>query len=92
MKNSLDETNEGKISVHSKVHRKKVFLTIQDTGKGMSEEERTQIFKPFFSSKKEGMGIGLYLTRKIIEAHDGEIEFETQANKGTTFIIQIPGG
>ncbi len=92
LKNSLDATNEGKISVHSKEHRKKVFITIQDTGKGMSEKERTQIFEPFFSSKKEGMGIGLYLTKKIIEAHDGEIEFETQANKGTTFIIQIPGG
>lgn len=92
LKNSLEATDEGKITVHSKEHRKKVFMTIQDTGKGMSEEERTQIFKPFFSRKKGGMGIGLYLTKKIIEAHEGKIECETQVGKGTAFIIQIPGG
>jgi len=92
LKNSLEATDEGNIAVYSKEHRKKVLITIQDTGKGMSEEERTQIFNPFFSRKKGGMGIGLYLTRKIIEAHEGKIDCESQIGKGTTFIIQVPGG
>jgi signal transduction histidine kinase len=92
LKNSLEATDEGMIAVHSKEHRKNILITIQDTGKGMSEEERTQIFKPFFSGKKEGMGIGLYLTKKIIEAHEGKIKCESQSGKGTTFFIQIPGG
>jgi signal transduction histidine kinase len=92
LKNSLEATDKGKISVFSNEHRKNVSITIKDSGKGMSEEERTQIFKPFFSRKKGGMGIGLYLTRKIIETHEGKIECESQYGKGTTFRIQIPGG
>jgi len=92
LRNSLQATEKGNIEVRAKEHRNKIFITIQDTGRGLSEEERKHIFDPFFSGKKEGMGIGLYLTKKIIEAHDGKIECESHLGKGTTFFIQIPGG
>ncbi len=92
LQNSIEATDKGEIRVFAKKHKKKIQITLQDTGKGMSKDELHHIFDPFFSGKKEGMGIGLFLTKKIIEAHDGSIECESRVGEGTTFIIQIPGG
>jgi signal transduction histidine kinase len=58
----------------------------------MTAEEKGRVFEPFFSTKKGGMGIGLYLTKKIVEAHGGELDLVSVVKKGTTFTIHIPGG
>lgn len=92
LKNSLEATEKGEIWIRAKKHRKRIQITVQDTGKGMSDEEMKQIFDPFFSSKKGGMGIGLFLTKKIVEAHEGSIECQSRLGKGSSFTIQIPGG
>lgn len=92
LNNSLEATEKGEIRIRAKKHRKKIQITVQDTGKGMSDDEMRQIFDPFFSRKKGGMGIGLFLTKKIIEAHEGSIECQSRLGKGTSFSIQIPGG
>jgi PAS domain S-box-containing protein len=65
-------------------------LTIQDTGKGMTKEEAKSIFKPFFSTKPGGTGLGLPLTQQIIHEHGGRIECQTVEGKGTTFTIRLP--
>jgi PAS domain S-box-containing protein len=67
-----------------------VVLTIADTGKGMSAEEHAQIFKPFFSTKTGGTGLGLPLTQQIIAEHGGQIRCETSPDRGTTFVIELP--
>lgn len=90
--NSLRATEKGTIVIKADKIRKKIYIVLQDPGRGMTEEEKDRIFEPFFSGKKEGMGIGLYLTKKIIEAHEGKIDFESQLGKGTIFSIQMPGG
>ncbi len=92
LQNSLEATNEGEIQVQAKKHKKKILITVKDNGKGMSEEEVQHIFDPFYSNKKDGMGIGLYLTKKIIEAHEGKIECKSRLGRGTSFFIQMPGG
>jgi signal transduction histidine kinase len=92
LQNSLEATDKGGIRIQAKKHKKKILVTVKDSGKGMSEAEMKKIFDPFFSKKKDGMGIGLYLTKKIIEAHEGKLECESQLGKGTSFFIQIPGG
>jgi signal transduction histidine kinase len=92
LQNSLEATNRGKILVRAKKHKKKIFITVSDNGKGMSEEETKRIFEPFYTKRKDGMGIGLYLAKKIIEAHEGIIECNSQLGKGTSFFIQMPGG
>jgi signal transduction histidine kinase len=92
LQNALDATEKGQINVRAKKQKKKVHLTVEDTGRGMPPDDLEQIFDPFFSSKKGGMGIGLYLTKKIVEAHDGKIRCESLSGKGTTFFIQMPGG
>jgi signal transduction histidine kinase len=92
IQNSLDAMEKGTIEVLAKMHRKKILITIQDAGTGMPPAEIEHIFDPFFSRKKGGMGIGLYLTKKIIDAHEGSIRCESRLGKGTTFFIQMPGG
>jgi signal transduction histidine kinase len=92
VQNSLDAMGKGEIKVLAKKHRKKIFISVEDKGKGMSPSELEHIFDPFFSRKKGGMGIGLYLVKKIIEAHEGKIRCESRLGKGTTFFIQMPGG
>ncbi len=67
-----------------------VVIRISDTGSGMTEAQRQQIFKPFFSTKTGGTGLGLPLTQQIIIEHDGSIECESTPDGGTRFIIRLP--
>jgi signal transduction histidine kinase len=91
-KNAIEASNGGSVDITVKKERKKVFISVKDSGRGMNEEEKTRVFEPFFSTKKGGMGIGLYLTRKIVEAHGGDLDLVSNSTKGTTFTISIPGG
>ena len=69
-------------------------ISIADTGKGMTEEVKTKIFQPFFTTKDvgEGTGLGLSISYGIIKKHDGQIEVESTVGKGTTFTITLPIG
>jgi signal transduction histidine kinase len=64
-----------------------VKLVIKDNGIGMDEEEKQRVFSPYFSTKKSGTGLGLYIAQKIIKDHNGEITIESQKDRGTTFEI-----
>jgi PAS domain S-box-containing protein len=65
-------------------------ISISDTGCGITTESLKNIFMPFFSTKKEGTGLGLSICYNIIKNHGGTIEVDSQARKGTTFIIKLP--
>jgi signal transduction histidine kinase len=65
-------------------------LRISDTGSGIPEELREKIFSLYFSTKKEGSGIGLAMTYRIVQLHDGTIDFTSEPGKGTTFLIRLP--
>ncbi|MFA5156091.1 MAG: cache domain-containing protein [Candidatus Omnitrophota bacterium] len=67
-----------------------VEVNIGDTGTGIPRERLTTIFEPFRSTKKDGMGLGLAISRRIIEQHGGEVLVESQLDKGTIFTIRIP--
>ncbi|MGD8536994.1 MAG: HAMP domain-containing sensor histidine kinase [Candidatus Aminicenantes bacterium] len=92
LKNSLEASKKGRIEIRAWQKKGKVLVRIDDPGRGIPEKDKEQIFEPFFSTKKKGMGVGLYLTKKIIETHEGEIAVKSQTGQGTTFFIQIPGG
>jgi signal transduction histidine kinase len=64
---------------------------VGDTGVGISEENRDRIFEPYFTSKPSGLGLGLVLTRKIMEAHGGEIMVDSHPGKGTRIRVVLPG-
>jgi len=64
---------------------------VSDNGIGMPPEVKAKLFSSFFSTKgHRGTGLGLLVTRKLIEEHGGEIEVDSQAGKGTTFTVRLP--
>ena len=65
-------------------------VRISDTGPGIPPELREKIFKLYFTTRKEGSGIGLAMTFRIVQLHDGTIDFTSEPGKGTTFIIRLP--
>src|SRR5947209_15788663 len=67
-----------------------VCLSLIDTGKGMPPEVAARAFQPFYSTRPGGTGLGLPTTRKIIEAHGGTIEVQSEAGRGTKFTIRLP--
>ena len=67
-----------------------VRVRIADTGKGMSKDTRDNLFKPFFTTKENGTGLGLAVTRKIIEDHGGKISVESELGTGSNFNIYLP--
>jgi signal transduction histidine kinase len=67
-----------------------VHLEITDTGKGIDPATFANLFKPFYSTKPSGTGLGLPLTQQIITEHGGRIHCETSPDRGTTFHIQLP--
>ncbi len=67
-----------------------VWVSIDDEGGGISQEQLTRIFEPFFTTKKGGSGLGLMIVQRIIREHGGTIEVESRAGKGTTFRLWLP--
>ncbi|HJT88626.1 MAG TPA: ATP-binding protein [Bryobacteraceae bacterium] len=65
-------------------------VRIADTGPGIPQELREKIFRLYFTTKKEGSGIGLAMTFRIVQLHDGTIDFTSEPGKGTTFLIRLP--
>ncbi|MFN8358959.1 MAG: ATP-binding protein [Candidatus Kapaibacterium sp.] len=67
-----------------------VVIAVTDTGIGISEEDLTKIFNPFFTRKAEGTGLGLPITQRIIHQHSGSIDVESTVGVGTTFYVKLP--
>lgn len=67
-----------------------IHVTIEDTGEGIAPEHLDRVFEPFFTTKSEGTGLGLPITRRIIEVHHGTVTVNSQPKKGTTFRITLP--
>jgi signal transduction histidine kinase len=65
-------------------------ITIEDTGPGVPAEIREQIFNPFFTSKKDGVGLGLSIVAKIVDAHRGWIKLESDPGHGARFQVFLP--
>ncbi|MCQ5373621.1 MAG: HAMP domain-containing histidine kinase, partial [Candidatus Methanomethylicia archaeon] len=65
-------------------------MKISDTGAGIPKEVLDKLFTPFFTTKAKGMGLGLAVSKKLVEAHGGSINVESEVGKGTTFTIKIP--
>jgi len=80
----------GRVEVTSRMSADRISVLIRDTGRGIPEEIREKIFDLYFSTKKDGGGVGLSVCKNIIKAHDGQIDFESEPGKGTLFIISLP--
>jgi signal transduction histidine kinase len=91
-KNAIDAMKEGgTLTVATTTFDEKLQVIFRDTGKGIPKEIRSRIFDPFFTfGKKHGTGLGMSIVKKIIEEHNGIIDFDTEEGKGTTFYIYLP--
>jgi signal transduction histidine kinase len=90
MKNSihaLEDRPEKKITIKVYPEDQNQVIEIEDTGKGIPEKELSEIFIPFFSTKKDGSGIGLSLSKQIMSLHGGRIRVKSVENKGTSFFL-----
>jgi PAS domain S-box-containing protein len=67
-----------------------VWVSVADTGGGIPQEQINRIFEPFYTTKKKGSGLGLMIVQRIVRAHGGRIELESNVGRGTTFRIWLP--
>ena len=80
----------GELGVRTYEEAGRAVLEIRDTGGGISEEIRDKVFEPLFSARTSGLGLGLALTRLLIEANGGSISFSSQIGAGTRFLVSLP--
>lgn len=93
IKNSIQAIGEktgGKIEIDLSSKENHLVIVLSDNGKGMLPEESEHVFSPYFTTKTSGMGIGLAMTKNLINGAGGEIWFETAAGVGTKFFIRLP--
>ena len=80
----------GRLLVKTELENQHLAIRISDSGKGISLEEQASLFTPFFTTKANGTGLGLVLSRQIITEHNGSIHFESEGEAGATFIVELP--
>ncbi len=91
-----EEGKKGKVDIKVEKKRKKIYFEIKDNGIGIESQEQKYIFQKFFRTKKArkyqslGTGLGLYISKEIIEKLNGKIGFKSQKNKGSIFWFRLP--
>jgi signal transduction histidine kinase len=82
--------NGGKLTVTSEEKKNTVIFSFRDTGAGMTQEVMSKLWTPLFTTKAKGMGFGLPICKRIVEAHGGEINAETELGRGSIFRVALP--
>ncbi|HEV2394504.1 MAG TPA: ATP-binding protein [Verrucomicrobiae bacterium] len=83
-------TKEGALTLQTGEGSEGVWVSVSDTGGGIQQEQINRIFEPFYTTKKKGSGLGLMIVQRIVQAHGGRIELESQVGRGTSFRIWLP--
>lgn len=83
------EQNQGVLKISTYQNDDHVCVSIRDNGKGISKEHLENLFDPFYTDKKSGMGLGLTSVQNIIHSHKGSIDVDSELGKGTTFVIEF---
>jgi PAS domain S-box-containing protein len=84
------EENKGKLTIEISCNGSQHAVTISDNGCGIPQENLSRLFEPYFTSKRNGVGLGLVSTLNIIKSHKGNIEVRSKVNEGTTFNVLFP--
>lgn len=89
--NAIDATqSHGRIEVDTTRTPEGVEISVRDDGDGISPEHAVRLFQPYFTTKKHGTGLGLFVTRQLVEDHGGTVAFASQAGQGTVFRVFLP--
>jgi PAS domain S-box-containing protein len=92
-KNALEAMPKGgtlRVTIHQSMGEREVEIEVTDTGSGIPSEDLERIWKPFYSTKEGGRGLGLSLCRRVVEQHGGHIDVYSKYGQGTTFHIILP--
>lgn len=87
---SMKEVRNKKLKLASEIKEDFITITVSDTGHGIPHENIGKIFDPFYTTRAKGIGLGMSICFRFIEAHQGTIEVESQVGYGTTFVISLP--
>jgi len=80
----------GEITIEAFAQDEEVVLRISDTGRGIERELLPHVFDPYFTTKQGGVGLGLAIVHKLVEAHGGDITVESRPGSGATFVMRFP--
>ena len=83
-------TTGGTLTLQTGENNDGVWVSVADTGGGIPQEQINRIFEPFYTTKKKGSGLGLMIVQRIVRAHNGRIELESNVGRGTTFRVWLP--
>jgi len=83
-------TTGGTLTLQTGENNDGVWVSMADTGGGIPQEQINRIFEPFYTTKKKGSGLGLMIVQRIVRAHNGRIELESNVGRGTTFRVWLP--
>jgi len=86
---------KGKLFIKAEVfedsgEKESIKITLKDSGEGIAQEDIERIFEPLFTTKAKGIGLGLAVSKKIIDANHSQISVESQPGKGSTFTLLLP--
>lgn len=87
---ALAETQSPTLQLHCSQGNNKLLFKLQDNGPGMTDDVFTQIFIPFYTTKEKGTGIGLSISKQIIQSHQGQLFVESEVGLGSSFFIELP--
>ncbi|MGZ5077722.1 MAG: sensor histidine kinase, partial [Methylobacter sp.] len=97
LRNSIDAlqylpaTQQRQVTIQSRLTIDHMIqVRVKDNGPGLDEEQQRKILTPFYTTKTDGMGMGLSISRSLIEAHDGTLHFNSRLGKGSTFYFTLP--
>ena len=91
IKNSLEAMRRhGTLRIRTDLDDTDVIVSFSDTGGGMSAENLSRVFEPYFTTKPAGTGLGLLIVRRIVREHGGELSIESNQGKGLTLAIRLP--
>lgn len=91
VKNAMQAmTTGGTLTLQTGENSEGVWVSVADTGGGIPQEQINRIFEPFYTTKKKGSGLGLMIVQRIVRAHNGRIELDSNVGRGTTFRIWLP--
>jgi signal transduction histidine kinase len=89
--NAIDATDAGgHIQVHAEATDQTLAIRVEDDGSGIGPEHVSRLFQPYFTTKKHGTGLGLFVTRKLILEHGGDIEVASEPGRGACFQVYLP--
>jgi PAS domain S-box-containing protein len=91
LQNAIDAMPKGgTLTITSKRSNGRVEIAFRDTGVGMTEETMRKLWNPLYTTKAKGMGFGLAISRRVVEAHEGSITVESRPGEGSTFTVSLP--